>query len=204
MFIFLIGTLIYITSIYNIVSLFLNYSPEIKHNKVFNPNVIYSPTQGTVQNITYNEEQNELTIRVFLGPLDNHTQYYPVDGKVTDQVYKKGEFNPAFLFKKSKYNESFTTILEFETNPLELPNGYNSKKTKIVITQIAGVLARRIRTEDKIGQTIEFGEKLGKILLGSAVDITLDSRIFKPVVQVSDKVFPLETIISSTFNVPGV
>ena len=186
----LFGTIFYILSINNILNVFLNYSPSIQ-KKDYSSNYIYSPTQGTIQDIsTENGINGELTtIRVFLAPLDNHTQYYPVNGKVSYKNYKKGEFYPAYMFKKTKYNESYLTIINFDITTQMQETSF------LHIKQIAGILARRIRTYNEIGDSVVYGDKLGKILLGSAVDITIDSNIYKPSVHIGDKVLPLQTIL---------
>ena len=75
--------------------------PKIIPN--INNNVITSPAFGKVQKIIINEKN--ILISIFLSILDPHIQYAPYDGYISKQDYKKGKFEPAFMFEKSNHNE---------------------------------------------------------------------------------------------------
>ena len=121
---------------------------------------INSPAQGKI--IKIGIQNNRWIISIFLNLFNNHNQYYPIDGVVLKQIHDtNGTHNIAYDLNKSRDNEKFITILQllnFET---------------IKITQIAGLVFRRIQTPNKVGTYVKKGEYLGKILFGSRVDIDL-------------------------------
>ena len=134
-------------------------NPE--QNSQIKDNVIVSPTYGTIKKVI--ESDTHYYIIVFLSPFDPHVQYIPVNSKVIKQKYHKGEFHPAYLLQKSKYNERFQTVLL-------------SDYGIITITQIAGILARRIVKFVKTWDNLNAGMPFGMIKFGSRVDIVLPKK----------------------------
>ena len=65
---------------------------------------------------------------------------------------------------------------------------------RFVLTQIAGILARRIVCKVHIGDALDRGQRYGMIKLGSKVDIYLPPAIV-PSVKIGDKVTAGETVI---------
>jgi phosphatidylserine decarboxylase len=72
-------------------------------------NTIVSPCEGKILKII--KDNNYLLISTFLNIHNIHIQYFPCSGVVIKKEYKEGEFNPAYLFEKSKYNEQLQTTL---------------------------------------------------------------------------------------------
>ena len=114
-FLFLIGLLIKnkVVILFSIILLigvlyfFRGWNNNISQIK---DNVIYSPCEGKVISIKKNNGYYHLAI--FLN-LDNiHIQYTPISGLIKKISYKKGEFNPAYFFEKSNYNERMITYIE--------------------------------------------------------------------------------------------
>lgn len=128
--------------------------PEI--NKKKNDKFIFGPCYGTVKKITKTEHYTQIAI--FINLTDPHIQYVPYDGVIRKILYKKGEFNPAYMIKKGKYNEKM--IYHF-----------NTRRGNIIVSQIAGVIARTIVPFVKEKQIVEQHEELGLIKLGSRCDI---------------------------------
>ena len=116
-----------------------------------------------------------LQIAVFMNPLNNHVQRAPYDGKVTGREYHPGEFLAAYDDKADLKNEQAHLVVETETGQ------------KMVIKQIAGLLCRRVKTTPSVGDRIVRGERIGRILLGSRVDLFLPLS-FKPAVKLGDQV----------------
>jgi phosphatidylserine decarboxylase precursor-related protein len=114
-----------------------------------------SPCYGTIKKIELNKDYTRI-ISV-LSVFDVHYQFAPMNSIITESVYKKGEFNIAYLLKKSKLNERNHVI--FESND----------GLKVEVIQIAGVLTRRI---ELIGnkKIYKKGEPYGLIHFGSRVD----------------------------------
>jgi phosphatidylserine decarboxylase len=97
---------------------------------------------------------------------DCHVNRYPADGTVAYRQYNPGKFLHAADEKASADNEQSTV-------GLETPRG------KLLIRQIAGLVARRIVTDDEVGTAVHQGERMGMIRFGSRVDLflPLDTRV---------------------------
>ena len=121
-------------------------------------------------------------ISIFLSVFNVHINRIPISGKVGYFEYKPGKFVQAFKPIASTENEQ--TIIGIE-------NG----KTKVVVKQIAGILARRIVCHIREGYSVKRGERFGMIKFGSRVDliIPLDAEVL---VKLGDKVKGGETAIA--------
>jgi phosphatidylserine decarboxylase len=125
---------------------------------------LVSPAYGTISRILQ-LPNNRVLVSIFLSPFDIHAQYFPCDGIVIRQIYDDtGRFSIASDAYKSDDNEKMITILKTETDTVK-------------ITQLAGVLVRRISTPNHTGEFVCQGNYLGFIKFGSRVDIdfSLDS-----------------------------
>lgn len=143
-------------------------------------------SDGTIESIEYNPDNKTCRIIVFLGLMDQHQQYYPIDATVEQVVYRNGEFYPALFLEKSRYNERMDTILRPKSKPLSI----------IKITQIAGQIARRIVNHAFVGQSVCRGEWMGMIKLSSRVDVEFSINDYRPNVVIGEKIFAKETILA--------
>lgn len=135
---------------------------------------IFAPCFGKVKEIK--NVGDYLQIAIFINVSDPHIQYIPYDGVITKKIYKKGEFNPAYMIKKGKYNEKMIYHM-------------NTVRGNIIVTQIAGVIARTIVPFVKEKQIVEQHEELGLIKLGSRCDIFIpNSNPIKVLVKKGDYV----------------
>jgi phosphatidylserine decarboxylase len=116
-----------------------------------------------------------------MSPLNVHVNRIPISGKVEMNNYIKGEYLVAFYEKADKRNER-TEI------------GINSKHGKVMFTQVAGFVARRIVNTLKVGDDVQMGNRFGMIKFGSRSDIFAPKN-WKLKVKVGDKVTAGETII---------
>ena len=145
--------------------LYFNRSPVLQ--PISNLSSIVSPADGVVSNITKNKTHTIITITLSL--LDNHTQYFPMDGVVIKQEHIPGQFHPVFFFwssitnQKSKRNERQITTLHTRIGDIQ-------------IVQIAGVLAKNIRTFNPTGVFVTKGQQLGHIFLGSLCQLILPTN----------------------------
>ena len=121
------------------------------------------------------------TVAIFLSVWDVHVNRNPVDGKIARVEYRKGDFKRAYLSDASEHNEQ-TRIL------IESPRG------KVLVRQIAGILARRIVCRLKEGDAVVRGERFGMIKFGSRTELALPPSV-RLRVSVGDKVRGGETII---------
>lgn len=177
-----------VSIIFIFITLFLVYffrDPRRKTEE--NDKAIYSPADGEIIEIKEAREDKFLkvpsqVIKIFMTPLDVHVQRAPIKGRIGYLEYKKGKFMPANLDKASEENEQ---------NMIGIENA----KVKILIKQIAGLIARRIVWWVNMQQGVSQGERIGMIKLGSQVDIfiPLDVEIK---VKVKDKVKAGLTVIA--------
>ncbi len=134
-----------------------------------------SPADGKVIYI-----QNR-TICIFMNIHDVHVNRAPLSGMVTHIDYKPGGYIPAFN-KDSDVNERNHVVMKTASGSLEL-------------TQIAGVLTRRIVSYISEGTQIKRGERIGMIRFGSRVDVTLPEG-YVITVKLKDGIKAGETIIA--------
>ena len=150
-------------------------------------NAILSPADGTIVDVvTCMEERflkaEALKVSIFMSVLDVHLNRAPVAGKVIEKSYNPGRFMVASKEKASLLNEQNALILETEDH------------FKLLLIQIAGLVARRIVCYAKAGDRLRKGEIFGLIRFGSRVDLYLPTTV-KPVVWIGQHVKGGESII---------
>lgn len=123
---------------------------------------VICPCDGKILDIREGPD-NTVHIAVFLNVHNIHVQYMPVAGKIVSIKHIPGTFEPAYSFNKSMFNERVETIIQ--------PTGAGNAVIKVV--QIAGMLARRIKSLAPPGAELKQGEAFGLIKLGSRVDLYL-------------------------------
>ena len=121
-------------------------------------------------------------ISIFMNVFNVHVNRSPVDGIIEKIIYKNGKFFNASLDKASEHNERNSIIIETSTD-------------KIVVVQIAGLIARRILSFISEGDKIDKGDRIGLIRFGSRVDIYFPPTYDIKVKQ-DDIVVAGETIIA--------
>lgn len=166
--IYLSSTWLYVLSIIILCFILYFYRPFMGKYRV-DPKQILSPAQGRILDVIYHQDKKKHQIAIFLSPLNVHIQYAPCDGMITKQVYKPGEFQPAYLLEKSQYNERMITEME-------------NVHGKVWVVQIAGLLARRITPFYSPNKLLAQGEPLGMIHFGSRVDVWVDATEATPLV----------------------
>jgi phosphatidylserine decarboxylase len=127
--------------------------------------LVVAPGQGKVIDIREVEEPSFLRgaarrITIFLSVFDVHVQRAPVSGTVEHRSYKPGEYAVAWLEKASQDNEQASL-------------GITTPQGRVLVRQIAGLVARRIVTDPVEGDTVERGDRIGLIRFGSRVDLFL-------------------------------
>ena len=130
------------------------------------------------------EPQKMKRICVFMNVFNVHVNRSPVQGNVDHIVYKEGKFLNASLDKASDKNERSSLVL----------NTQNGKK--IIVVQIAGLIARRILGFISLNHKLVQGERFGLIRFGSRVDIYMPiDAILK--CKLGDKVTAGESVLAS-------
>ena len=179
-----------------ISALILNFFRDFERSpeRELKPKEILSPADGKVVVLKTAVEKFYLKkpsvhIAIFMNPLNNHVQRAPYDGKVVKKVYHPGEFMAAYEDKADLVNEQAHLVVDLKT-----PGKKGKAAGRIVIKQIAGFLCRRVRTTPDKGEGIIRGKRIGRILLGSRVDVFLPKG-FKPAVKMGDQVRAGVTIL---------
>ena len=130
------------------------------------------------------DSQKMKRICVFMNVFNVHVNRSPIKGVAKDIVYKKGQFLNASLDKASDKNERSSLVINTD-------NG-----TKIIVVQIAGLIARRILGFISVNHNLEQGERFGLIRFGSRVDIYMPLDAVTQCV-IGDTVIAGESVLAS-------
>jgi len=125
---------------------------------------LVSPADGKVTDVSpvMSNGIPLLRISIFLNVFDVHVNRSPISGIIRDACYQKGKFVNAMNAASAEQNEQNVVTVEGDGQT-------------VVFKQIAGLLARRIVFNKKIGDRVERGERVGLIKFGSRVDVLLDA-----------------------------
>ena len=150
--------------------------------------ILVSPADGLITNISeYKEGKKSYTkVSIFLSVFNVHIQRLPVSGQITKIDYTEGKFINATLDKASEENERLRLTLKSGSNV-------------IYITQIAGLIARRIICYLKTNERVNQGERYGIIKFGSRVDIEFPNS-YNLMVSIGQQCIGGETIIARDFK----
>jgi phosphatidylserine decarboxylase len=125
---------------------------------------LVSPADGKITDISpvISNGSSRLRISIFLNVFDVHVNRSPISGVIRDVHYHRGKFINAMNAASAEQNEQNVVTVEGEGRT-------------VVFKQIAGLLARRIVFNKKVGDRVERGERVGLIKFGSRVDVLLDA-----------------------------
>lgn len=149
--------------------------------------LILSPADGLVVSVLETDEPSfiggrAIRISVFMSIFDVHVNREPISGKVEVKDYRPGRFLNASLDKASEGNERMSL-------------GIRGAGGRVLVRQIAGLIARRIVTDPMIGQPVSQGDRLGLIRFGSRVDTFVPAGA-QPTVRIGDRVKAGLTVIA--------
>lgn len=138
----------------------------VRQIAVTDDNVVYAPADGRVCVIEEAVEEEyfkgkRLQVSIFMSPLNVHVNRNPVGGLVQYFRYHPGKYLVAWHPKSSTENERTTVVYKF------------GEGTEILMRQIAGAVARRIRWYVREGEQVAQGNDMGFIKFGSRVDLYL-------------------------------
>ena len=128
--------------------------------------LVVAPADGKVVHVTEVDEPTfmngrALRVSIFMNVFNVHVNRYPVTGTVRLVRRTAGKFLNAAGEQASLENEQVSVGIEG-------PDG-----SRVLVRQIAGLIARRIHTYSVEGQAVEQGERMGLIRFGSRVDVFL-------------------------------
>jgi phosphatidylserine decarboxylase len=155
------------------------------------PGLVISPADGVVSLIEPAVPPRELglpevaltRVSVFMSVFNCHVNRAPVAGKVEKIAYKPGKFLNASLDKASEDNERNSLVIRMEDDRI------------LTVTQIAGLVARRIVSFTQEGALLDRGERFGLIRFGSRLDIYLPDGV-EPSVKIGQTMIAGETVIA--------
>ena len=127
--------------------------------------LVIAPADGKVVSVLDTDEPaffgaTARRVSIFMNVFDCHVNRYPADGTVAYRHYNPGRFGHAGTDKASLENEQSSI-------------GLMTAHGKLLVRQIAGLIARRIVTDHGVGTVVHQGDRLGMIRFGSRVDVFL-------------------------------
>jgi len=134
--------------------------------------LVLAPADGRVTEVSRGPAGARVSI--FLSLFNCHINRSPVAGRVREVARTPGRFHPAWQGRASSENERNHLVIE-------APRG------DFGVTQVAGVVARRIVCSKRPGDPVARGERIGLIRFGSRTDLHLPPGI-DPLVEVGDRV----------------
>jgi len=154
--------------------------------------VAVSPADGKVVAVKADDAGGS-RISIFLNIFDVHVNRTPIPGRIASIQYKKGEFLVASRENASQLNEQ---------NIFTIDGNFDGRTTRVVFSQIAGLIARRIICYKKPGDLLSAGERVGLIKFGSRVDIFLGPE-WEIVVRAGDRVSAGASVVARFRTVSG-
>lgn len=142
-------------------------------------NIIVSPADGKVVRVaSIPAAEGELAggrcVSIFLNIFDVHVNRAPIGGELERVDYKRGKFKVAYNEEASRVNEQ--NILTIR-----------GQGCRVVVKQIAGLIARRVVCWKRPGHVLVRGELFGLIRFGSRVDLLLPEEV-EILVKVGERV----------------
>jgi phosphatidylserine decarboxylase len=156
--------LVFLRDFFLIVFIFVVWFFRDPHRETPPSGFAVSPADGTIIRLDKAAKdplsgEASIKISIFMSIFSVHVNRIPLDGTLISQDYHKGSFLNASFDKASSDNERNILVLEDEF------------KRKIAVVQIAGLIARRIVSWVKPGESLKRGQRFGMIRFGSRVDI---------------------------------
>jgi phosphatidylserine decarboxylase len=173
------GTGLLLTLITGLWGLILYFFRDPNRQTVDEPGLVVGPGDGEIVEIapftefTYLQEET-IRVSMFLSVTNVHIQRVPLGGKVTIVDHRPGRYLQAFRPEASDVNEYIAMVTESEYG-------------RVLIKQIAGILARRCVNYAQPGDTVRTGQRFGLIKFGSRLDLFLPTHA-KILVKVGDRI----------------
>lgn len=149
------------------------------------PDTLYAPADGVVVDIEQVAEEwlpdgDALRVGIFLALYDVHVNRSPTSGVIAATEERPGGFAPAFLRRATANHRKRLAI-----------DGDGGRR--VVVVQVAGMLARRISSWARLGDRVVAGQRIGLIHFGSRVEVLVPAGEARPLVTVGQRVRAGET-----------
>ena len=156
-------------------------------NRVRGDELILAPADGRIVSVIPQDEPEFLRssstrVSIFMNVFDVHVNRYPAGGRVAYRRYSRGRFLNAAAEKASTANEQAAIGLE-------------TRYGRLLVRQIAGLIARRIVTDHQEGREVRQAERLGLIRFGSRVDLFVPASA-RVVVSAGQRARAGETVVA--------
>ena len=167
--------------------LIVSFFREPRRVRIHDNDLVFSPCDGrvvvteVVRDDEYFDGEERLQVSIFMSVTNVHINWFPVGGFVKYFKYHPGRFLVAWHPKSE--NERTTTVVE------------TPKGVEVLFRQIAGVVARRIVSYIKVGETVEQNSSCGFIKFGSRIDILLPKNA-QLLVEIGEHVVGTQTPIA--------
>lgn len=165
---FIIGIVLSVILYIMVLQFFRNPTRKISEP---NDKIVYAPADGKVVVIeeTFEPEyfqDQRIQVSIFMSPTNVHVNRNPIGGTVRYLKYHPGKYLVAWHPKSSTENERTTVVID-------------TGRHEVLVRQIAGAMARRIRNYLRADMVVEQGTEMGFIKFGSRVDLflPLDTKI---------------------------
>jgi len=157
------------------------------------PRTVLAPADGRI--ILIDDKPNDLSFYIELSIVNCHLQRAPLGGTVTKITKFSGRHRRFHLFspKFGQSRKKIRAATENARNQIEVQ--LENSPRKMVLTQIVGAFARRLKSFVRVGQFIQKGQKVGLIYFGSMVKLELEGHYELKVVK-NQKVKAGETVIA--------
>jgi len=166
-------------------AVFLGFFRDPERTPPHMPGGLLAPADGKVMEVALVDDRwvgPAVRMSIFLSPLDVHVNRSPLAGLIVDVQYRPGAKMAAYRPEASDANERTAIAIQGEA-------------TRVVVRQIAGVLARRIVCRVRPGDKLAAGERFGLIRFGSRTDL-IAPRGVDVRVGVGDRVRGGETVMA--------
>src|SRR5438270_927946 len=140
------------------------------------PGAVVSPADGVITEaaVVSVGQERQLRLSIFLSVFDVHVNRTPISGVVREVRYQRGKFLDARSKDCAELNEQSIVTIEDEGQ-------------SVIFKQIAGLLARRIVFNPRVGDRVERGQRIGLIKFGSRCDVVMDASA-RANVKIGDRV----------------
>ena len=181
----------YVAPLFGLAFLFVLYFFRDPSRRVpEEPGALVSPADGKVVEVDEVQEHDFLHARahkiaIFMSLMDVHVNRVPCDGRVETVVHTPGRYHNAATEAASRENEAVALVLADVED-----------RTRVLVRQVAGVVARRIVCDAAEGDRLLRGRRYGMIKFGSRLEVFVPVETgFEPAVRIGQTVRAGETVL---------